>query len=113
MIVEERIYTLHHGKVAEYLKLYEEEGRAIQLKILGCNVGYYTVDTGPQNTVIHLWAYVDAAEREKRRGVLATDPHWQAYLPKIRPLMLVQETRILKPAPFFAPWLQQQLEAEK
>ena len=45
MIVEERIYTLHHGKVAEYLNLYEEEGRAIQLKILGCNVGYYTVDT--------------------------------------------------------------------
>jgi hypothetical protein len=63
--------------------------------------------------VIHLWAYLDAAEREKRRGVLAADPHWQAYLPKIRPLMLVQETRILKPAPFFASWLQQQLEAAK
>ncbi len=113
MIVEERIYTLHHGKVAEYLKLYEDEGRAIQLKILGCNVGYYTVDTGPQNTVIHLWAYIDAADREKRRSFLAADSHWQAYLPKIRPLMLVQETRILKPAPFFANWLQQQLENVK
>lgn len=63
--------------------------------------------------MIHLWAYIDAADREKRRGFLAADSHWQAYLPKIRPLMLVQKTRILKPAPFFANWLQQQLENVK
>ena len=41
MIVEERIYTLHPGKVPEYMKLYEEEGRAAQEPILGKMVGWY------------------------------------------------------------------------
>jgi hypothetical protein len=110
MIVEERIYTLHHAKVPEYFKLYGEEGRAIQLRILGCNVGYYSVDIGPQNTVVHLWAYRDMDDRERRRAALGADPGWQAYLPRIRPLMLTQETRILKPVGFFGEWVRQQLE---
>jgi NIPSNAP len=112
MIIEERIYTLHHGKVPEYLKLYGEEGRAIQLRILGCNVGYYSVDIGPQNTVIHLWAYQDIADRERRRASLAVDSDWQGYLPKIKPLMLTQDTRILKPAGFFSDWIQEQLTTQ-
>jgi hypothetical protein len=109
MVVEERIYTLHHGKVPEYLKLYEADGRRIQLRILGCNVGYYSVDIGPQNTVVHLWAYRDIADREARRAALAADAGWQAYVPKIKPLMLVQDTRILKPAGFFGDWVREQL----
>jgi len=35
MIVEERIYTLQPGTTAEYLRLYEAEGMAIQVPILG------------------------------------------------------------------------------
>ncbi|MFC3339939.1 NIPSNAP family protein [Paracandidimonas soli] len=110
MVVEERIYTLHHGKVPEYLALYEQDGRDIQLRILGCNVGYYSVDIGPQNTVVHLWAYDSLAERERRRAALTQNPEWQAYILKIRPLILVQETRILRPAGFFADWVSTQLE---
>jgi hypothetical protein len=113
MIVEERIYTLHHGKVPEYLKLYGEEGREIQLPILGLNVGYYQVDVGPQNTIVHLWAYTDYADREARRQVLQADKRWQAYLQKIRPLTLTQDTRILKPAPFFVAALQKQMDEQK
>ncbi|RYY82296.1 MAG: NIPSNAP family protein, partial [Comamonadaceae bacterium] len=110
MVVEERIYTLHHGKVPEYLALYAEEGRDVQLRVLGCNVGYYSVDIGPQNVVVHLWAYESIAERERRREALAQDPAWRTYVPKIKPFMLLQETRILKPAGFFAGWVRNQLE---
>lgn len=110
MIVEERTYTLHHGKVPEYLRLYAEQGRDIQLRILGCNLGYYSVDIGPQNTVMHLWAYRDHAQRDARRAALQADSGWQAYLPRIKPLMLSQEIRILQPAPFFAGWVRQQME---
>jgi hypothetical protein len=45
--------------------------------------------------------------------VLQADKGWQAYLPKIRPLMLTQETRVLKPAPFFVAALQKQLDEQK
>ncbi len=114
MIVEERIYTLHNGKVPEFMRLYEQEGRAIQLRILGCNVGWYHVDVGPQNMVVHLWAYTDCADRERRRAAMemAADPGWQAYVPKVIPLMLVQETRVMRPAPFFAEWVKRQLESQ-
>ena len=42
VIVEMREYTLHAGKVPEYLQLYEREGLEIQREILGHLVGYYS-----------------------------------------------------------------------
>lgn len=100
MIVEERIYTLHVGKVPEYLKLYEVEGLAVQTRILGGLLGYYQVEFGPQNQIVHLWSYTDLADRQARRQELMRDPDWQAYVAKIRPLVRYQENKLLLPAPF-------------
>jgi hypothetical protein len=102
VIVEMREYTLHAGKVPEYLKLYENEGLAIQREILGRLVGYYSTEVGPAvNQVVHLWAYESFEEREQRRARLAADPGWQAYLQKMRPMLVEQRNRLLRPAPFF------------
>ena len=103
MIVEERIYTLHIGKVPEYLKLYEAEGLAVQTRILGKLLGYYQVEFGPQNQIIHLWSYTDHADRTTRRKALVDDPDWQAYVKKIRPLVHYQENKLLIPARFMQP----------
>jgi NIPSNAP len=100
VIVEMREYTLHHGQVPEYLRLYEEEGKAIQEPILGTLLGYFHTEVGVQNQLVHLWAYADHADREARRAKLAASPEWQAYLPKIRPMIQTQATRIMRPAPF-------------
>ncbi len=100
MIVEERIYTLHPGKAPEFLKLYEEEGLAIQTPILGNLVGYFSTDIGPLNQVIHMWGFKDHAERDSRRAAMMGDPAWQAFVKKIRPLIVTQENKILIPAPF-------------
>jgi len=111
MIVEERIYTLKPGKAPEYLRLYEQEGMAIQRPILGNLVGYYSTEIGPLNVVVHLWAYEDLADRTRRRAQLVADPRWQAYVPKIQPLVETQENRILNTAPFFEPTLRAMLAA--
>ena len=103
MIVEERIYTLHVGAAPEYLRLYEAEGLAIQRRILGRMVGYFSTEVGPLNQIVHLWAYQDFAERTERRGRLVADEAWRAYAKKIRPLIVHQENRILTPAPFSPP----------
>ena len=42
---------------------------------------------------------------------ISADPEWQAYLPKIRPLIVTQETRIHKCAPFFLERLKKMLAA--
>jgi hypothetical protein len=113
MYVEERMYTLHIGKAAEYFKNYEEYGLPVQLKHLPHLVGYYLCEVGPQNLVIHLWAYESLDQRERCRAAMQADPAWQAYLPKNRPLMVSQETRIMKCAPFFVERLKKMLAAAK
>jgi hypothetical protein len=103
VIVEERIYTLHPGQAPEYLRLYAAEGLEIQRAILGRMVGYFSTEAGPLNQIVHLWAYRDLAERAERRARLGADPGWQAYLKKIRPLIVGQENKLLVPAAFSPP----------
>jgi|SRR6185503_10277465 len=113
MYVEERVYTLQVGKVAEYLKNYENEGLAVQLRHLPNLVGYYFNEIGPQNTVVHLWAYESLDQRDKLRAQMQADPAWQAYIAKNRPFMLSQDTRLMKCAPFFVERLKKMLAAVK
>jgi NIPSNAP len=102
VIVEMREYTLHPGKVPQYLKLYEQEGMEIQRRILGRMVGYYSTEIGPSiNQIVHLWAYDSLDDRAARRRQLQADPGWQAYVAKMRPMLAAQTNRILNPAPFF------------
>jgi hypothetical protein len=106
MIVEMREYTLLAGKVPEYLQLYEREGLSIQREILGHLVGYYATEVGSAvNEVVHMWAYESFEDRKERRARLAADPGWQAYVQKVRPMLVEQRNRILTPAPFFEPEL--------
>jgi len=100
MFVEMRTYTLHPGKIAAYLGLYESEGMAIQKPILGRMVGYYSTEIGALNQIVHMWAYEDLKERSEKRARLQADPRWQEYLKKTGPLLVSQESKILNPAPF-------------
>ena len=53
-----------------------------------------------------MWGYADLNDRAERRARLFADPVWKAYLPKILPLIMTMESKILVPAPFFKPeWL--------
>ena len=113
MFVEERLYTLHPGKVHEYLKLYQEEGMAIQMRYLPAMVGYYTSEIGTLNLVVHMWAYEDLKQRSELRAKMQADPGWQIYVKKIQPLIQHQKSRILNPAPFFATKLEAMVKAGK
>jgi hypothetical protein len=100
MIVEERIYTLHPGKVPEMVKLYGEEGLALQQKYLGTFLGYFTCETGNLNQIVFLWGYDSVDDRAERRERMARDPEWQAYLKKVVPLLQKQENKLLRPTAF-------------
>lgn len=100
MIVEQRTYTLLAGKMPEYLRLYESEGLAIQTRILGRLVGYFTTEIGPLNQIIHMWGYDSFEDRARRRAQMQADPGWKAYIAKIQPLIQTQENKILNPTSF-------------
>jgi hypothetical protein len=100
VIYEERTYRLKTGAVPEYLKLVETEGIAIQQAHLGQLVGYFFSDVGVLNQIVHIWAFADSADRDRRRAALLADPAWQAFIPKIQALIETMENKILRPAPF-------------
>ncbi len=100
MIVDERTYIIHIGKIPDYLRLYQAEGLEIQKRTLGNLIGYFVTEVGQLSTVVHLWAYDSMEERTKRRAALAADPAWQAYLAKMQPLVTAMENRILTPTAF-------------
>ena len=101
MFVDQRTYTLKNGNVAKFLKLYEEEGMAVQVRILGKMVGYYFTDIGPLNQIVHMWGYESMNERWERRKALQASEEWQAYAVQMGRLVNTIENKIRIPAPFF------------
>ncbi len=99
MFIEIRTYRLRNGGVPAYLAAVAE-GISIQRRHLGTLVGYYASEIGPINEIVHIWAFASLDERDARRGRLNADPDWQAFLPRIRDLIEVAETKIMKPASF-------------
>ena len=102
VIVEQRDYHITTGKLPELVKLYEEEGIAIQQEVLGGFVGAFTMEIGALSTYTSMWRYDSFAEREQRRAALQARDDWKAFLAKITPLIHTQQNRILTPTPFSA-----------
>jgi hypothetical protein len=100
MIVEERTYTFHPGKIPAFMAEYEAGPRDLQSRILGGMLGYFTSEFGEQNQTVHLWSYADLADRTARRARLVAEPEWRAFLARVLPMIQRQESRILTPTPF-------------
>ena len=98
MFVEQRTYSLVPGGTAEYIKLYEECGRAVQERILGPMLGYYTRDIGELNQLVYFWSFESMDERTRRRTELMADVEFKVFRGKVRHLVLKQENTILLPA---------------
>lgn len=99
MIYEQRIYQMKPGSAGAFLKVYEEEGLAIitqYAKLVGC----WTSESGVLNSVVFLWAYEDFGHRTAQRAKMGADPAWQAFVPKILPFLVHQESRFLLPTAF-------------
>jgi len=100
MIVEHRTYTFHPGKIPEFLSYYLPDALALQRRILGNLLGYFSVEVGPLNQFVHLWAYESFEERLRRRALLAAEPLWQQYLQRGMPLIQSMESKLLVPTAF-------------
>ena len=102
MIVDHRTYRIKAGMTQGHLEIYQTYGYKTQARHLGEPIAYMYGETGDVNTVVHLWAYEDAADRAKRRAAMLADPEWRVYLGKLNEsgYLLEQKTSLMIPAKF-------------
>ncbi len=100
MIYEMRTYQLKVGSVQKYVKQFEEKGLPIVSRY--CNlVGYWVVESGLLNRVVHLWCFKDMEDRRIARERWWQDKEWtEGYVPLALPLVESQESVILTAVPF-------------
>lgn len=100
MIIDHRTYVTQHGRLQEFLDRYEKMALGVQQQYLGRLVGYFVTDIGPQNQVVHLWAYDSLDDRAARRGRMEQDPAWKAFKQANAGVFQSQENKILSPVHF-------------
>jgi hypothetical protein len=102
MIVDLRIYEVRPNRVDEFVRTYHQYAWPLQTRHLGRCLGWYVGVEGHINQVVHLWAYEDQADRERRRAALWADSEWQAYLKRVGEmgLLLHTENHIVAPTEF-------------
>jgi hypothetical protein len=100
MIYEMRTYELKVGALSKYLLLFEERGLPIVSRYCSL-VGYWIVESGRLNRVVHIWSFRDHEQRLVARRLWWQDQEWvNDYLPAALPLVENQESILLTAANF-------------
>ncbi|PHK96913.1 NIPSNAP family protein [Pseudoroseomonas rhizosphaerae] len=102
MLLDHRTYICRPGTIRKQLALYQEYGLAAQTRHLGMPVAYLTTETGDVNCYVHVWAYEDAADRERRRAAMQADPEWIEFLRRSAEAgyLVSQNNSLMRPVDF-------------
>jgi hypothetical protein len=100
MIVDVRTYTLVPRKMPAYVAKFEAMALPVCRRHGFELMGYYTSQIGALNQVVHLWRYDSLADLEAKRAARDADPAWGEFLAATEGMVLMQEDKIMKPAPF-------------
>ena len=95
-LIDHRVYTIALRKMPEFLEVFHRMAMPLLLETLGHPLGFYTSLVGPQNQFVHLWAYEDLADYERRCRARDSHPGFPAYLQASAQLITAQETRLIK-----------------
>lgn len=98
MLYELRTYTLVPGGVREYLRIYNETARELQVETLGRLVSLLQPESGDLNQLIFLWSFEDFADRQRRRQTLMADSRFTEFRKAVRHLLVRQENQLLTEA---------------
>ena len=99
-IYELRTYTATVGKMSEITMLYQTLGWPALSKHPQKLCGYFTGDIGAINQLIHLWKFDDEADRRAFWSGVFADSEFMAFAGKLRPLLQLQENKLMLAAPW-------------
>ena len=95
-LVDHRIYTIKPRKMTEFLDVFGRLAMPVLRETLGNPIGFYVSHVGPLNQFVHLWAYADLADYERRGQARDAHPDFPAYLAASEHLIVAQETRLIR-----------------
>lgn len=98
MLYELRTYTTTPGGVREYLRIYNEIGREVQVGLLGDLVSLLQPESGDLNQLVFLWRFDSFEARSSRRRQLLEDARFTEFRKAVRHLLIRQESRLLTAA---------------
>ncbi len=102
MIYDVRIYDLKPGNVDAYMAAVREVGLPVRQSHDVKLAGWYYTEIGTLNQVIHIWAYQDIEDLERKMEAVRSDPRWvNEYVPRVQPLIANQRNQIMHGADFF------------
>lgn len=95
-LVDHRIYTIRLRKMPEFLEVFNRLAMPVLMQTLEHPLGFYVSQVGPLNQFVHLWAYENMADYERRALARDTHPDFPAYLKASEHLIEAQETRLIR-----------------
>ncbi|ABF12352.1 NIPSNAP family protein [Cupriavidus metallidurans] len=95
-LVDHRVYTIALRKMPEFMEVFNRLAMPILMETLEHPLGFYTSMVGPQNQFVHLWAYEDLADYERRCRARDCHPRFGEYLAASGHLITAQETRLIR-----------------
>tara|TARA_Y100001970_G_C13848522_1_gene658120 strand:+ start:285 stop:617 length:333 start_codon:yes stop_codon:yes gene_type:complete len=103
MLLDIRTYLCKPGTIKNHLELYVKMGKTPQSRHLGQPVVYAICETGDPNEYTHIWVYKNAADREKKRAAMQSDPEWIDYINASAELgaLISQKNKLVKTVDFY------------
>jgi len=99
-IFELRTYQLKVGVAHQYVSQFEAKGLPVISQYCDL-IGYWIVETGSLNKVVHLWSYESFEHRRDARARLSRDPAWRdEYIPLAAQMIVSQDSVIMSAAQF-------------
>lgn len=102
-LIDQRVYTIRLRKMPEFLDVFQRLAMPVLLSTLGEPLGFYTSYIGAQNQFTHMWGYDNLAEYERCGTARDRHPDFATYLQASEHLIVSQETRLMRSAPFPQP----------
>jgi hypothetical protein len=102
MIYDMRIYDVKRGSVPECEAAMRDVGLQIRADYGVKLAGWYYMEVGPLNRIVHIWAYDNYAHFESANKGFRSDPRWtNDYMPRVKDLIVKQQTMIMRAGDFF------------
>jgi hypothetical protein len=98
-LIEERAFQMRPGGVPAFVEACKAHGIKALRAMDGRTVGAFVTAIGVQHHVLLWWWFENAAEREARTAELAASPDWQAFVAATAPVVVGQDTLLLRPRP--------------